>query len=88
MSQILWWDGLFDKSASDLYFLVTKQKNKRQHQIRSKTTMKKPICQAENEIFWGRIGKKSGRFLWKEGFRRYFEDELAVNSRGFAVLYF
>ena len=68
MSQILWWDGLFGKSASDLYFLVTKQKNKRQHQIRSKTTMKKPICQAENEIFGGRIGKKVADSYKKKAF--------------------
>ena len=51
MSQILWWDELFDKSASDLYFLVTKQKNKRKNQMRNKITMEMSICQAENGFF-------------------------------------
>ena len=48
MSQILWWNELFDKSASDLYFLVTKQKNKRKDQMHNKITMEMSICQAEN----------------------------------------
>ena len=60
MSQILWWDELFDKSASDLYFLVTKQKNKRKNQMRNKITMEMSICQAENGFSLDELVKKNG----------------------------
>ena len=36
MSQILWWNELLDKSASDLYFFIGKQKNKGIDQMRNK----------------------------------------------------
>ena len=58
MFQILWWDELFDKSASDLYFLVPKQKNKKKNQMRNEITMEMSICQAENGFSLDELVKK------------------------------
>jgi hypothetical protein len=49
---------LLDKSASDLYFLVTKQKNKRKNQMRNKITMEMSICQAGKGFSLNELVKK------------------------------
>ena len=65
MSQFLCWDELFDKSASDLYFLVTTQKNKGKSQMRNKITMEMSICQAENGFSLDELVKKKWQILTK-----------------------
>jgi hypothetical protein len=56
---------LFDKSASDHYFSVTKQKNKRKNQMYNKTTMEISICQAENGFSLDELVKKKWQILMK-----------------------
>ena len=58
MSQILWWDELFDKSASDLYFLITTIKNKGKDQMHNKIITEMSICQAENGFSLDELVKK------------------------------
>ncbi|MBQ9776503.1 MAG: hypothetical protein IJW17_10770, partial [Lentisphaeria bacterium] len=49
---------MFDKSASDLYFLIPTQKNKGKSQIPDKITMEMSICQAENGFSSDELVKK------------------------------
>ena len=81
MSQILWWDGLFDKSASDLYFLISTTKNKGIDQMCSKITMEMSICQAENGFSLDELVKKFADAFENKAFADILKMDLQERQR-------